>query len=337
MGVGFDPLDGPLVNDPDTGTTRTVKRETVVGYVSIQPHALDDLKSIKPNRVFFSNDNFGTGQANAQAPAGGDAGDIFGSPLDGTYERIWEYGHANDYDGGTVTNGSPFPFDIDAMDVILTQQNMLSLSYSKDDGDPNPHNWIPGVSEGQASGISYNKRELYFKTTPETAGWFTSGGRYGVLRAGFTTEDSLGLNRAEDSLPGGPLDDDVDAVDLEFGPFSYSVDFVDTRVFPDYANLAPGGTLRTDSNGNAFWYELPGLDPTDIYGVFEIDGESVIGLSENTDIDAIQFFTTKPDGPELLLLFSIDDDAPEKEDAWGNELFGNIIYVSAIPAGRKTA
>ncbi|MBN2561484.1 MAG: PEP-CTERM sorting domain-containing protein [Phycisphaerae bacterium] len=321
--IGVDFKDtGARVNDPADGTTKTQAWGPIMMFTSQQPRALADAGA--GSKVFFSNDNFGTGQANAQAP-GGDPGDIFGSSLSGSYGRVWDDGGgANDYNGGTVTNGREYPFDIDGMDVLLSIQPMNYLSYSEDHGDPNPHGWVPGVSEGNAG---CNPGELSLIELPVP--WYTAGAFQNNLAAFEADEDGLGLNRAESSLPGDPLDDDVDAVDLEFSElFAYSVDFVDTRVFPDYEVLAPGGTVKEDASGNKFWYELDGWDPTDIYGAASYDGETIIKLSENTDIDAIQFFSLSDSGIIDGLLFSVDGDAPEAKDAAGNPLDPGYVYLS---------
>lgn len=326
MGIGFDPTGGAIINDPDDGATKILPWDDVRNFVSQQPNRLSDLPA--GNRVFFSNDNFGTGQANAQAP-GGDPGDIFGSSLTGSYGRMWEdNGGANDYNGSVITNGREYPFDIDGLDVLKTIQPMNFLTYSYDDGDPNPHDWIPGVP-GAEGGPSYSAQELFTTFLPTE--WYTAGFVEGSLAAVSATEELLGLNRAEWSLPGDPLDDDVDAVDIEFDAlFAFSVDFIDTRVFPDYEILDPNGILQADLNGNEFWYELDYWDPTDIYNTCGAmyDGETDIGLSENSDIDAIQFFSIFEDGTIDGLLFSLDGDAPEAMDAWSNLLDPGAIYLS---------
>ncbi len=325
LGIDYQPSSGALVNDPWDGTAKLEEWNNVRNFVSQQPHALPDEPA--GDRVLFSNDNFGTGQANAQAP-GGDPGDIFGSSLNGSYGRVLDDVPAGlssqdathrDYNANNVTSGLENPFDIDAMDVLKTIQPMKTLIYSLDHGDPNPHDWIPGVQEGSAS---YQPQELY--AVPLFTPWFTTGYVKGHLDSVTATEDQLGLNRAEWSLPGDPLDDDVDAVELEFDPnwFFYSVDYVDTRVFPEYT-----------ANKGANWYELPEYDPTDIYwnGSVFIDGETQVFLADGTDIDAIQFFSLtdaffKIDG----LLFSIDSslDAPDYRDALGSVLDPGTIYLS---------
>ncbi|MBN1314466.1 MAG: C39 family peptidase, partial [Anaerolineales bacterium] len=335
LGVGFDPVTEEVkINDPATGAAgaKLWRRDVsnvdpqhwVQGFITQQPTRLADEPA--GNKVFFSNDNFGTGQANAQTPAG-DPGDIFGSSLTSSYGRVWEDGGgANDYNGGIVTNGREYPFDIDALDVLKTIQPMNFLTYSEDHGDPNPHDWIPGVSEG---GSSYSAVELAAILLPTD--WFTAGYVEGDLAAVFATEKTLGLNRAEWSLPGDPLDDDVDAVDLEWdAAFAFSVDFIDTRVFPDFFELDPTGTLRYDVDGNGYWYELGAYDPTDIYGSDGsiLDGENFIGLSDNTDIDAIQFISLSVAGVIDGLLFSVDGDAPEAMDRWGFALDPGSIYLS---------
>jgi hypothetical protein len=140
----------------------------------------------------------------------------------------------------------------------------------------------------------------------------------------------LGLNQHEVSLgPGNLLDDDVDALELEFGAsvdMLFSVDFVDTRVFPEYRAAAGGGN----------YYQLPSFDPTDVYraggGGFTlfVDGETQIFLNDSVDIDALQFIVFGDHDGVDALLFSIDLDAPSRLDRAGRLLDPGTIYLSLL-------
>jgi hypothetical protein len=76
LAVDYD-AGGVRVNDPWDGVTEYHAWAAFANGNAItqQPHKLADL-ALPAGQVYFSNDNFGTGQANAQAPAG-DSGDIF--------------------------------------------------------------------------------------------------------------------------------------------------------------------------------------------------------------------------------------------------------------------
>ncbi len=334
LGVDYNLDTEVVVHDPGTVVCEPRAWSALLCCMSQAPPALPNVVPTL-RRVCFSNDNFGTGQANVQAP-GGDPGDLFVSDLRGHYGRIWEdkYAGSQDYNpvqgclqrgGLLVTNGCEVPFDIDALDVLHTIQPMNYLTYSLDDGDPNPHDWIPGASVG---GPSYQPQDLRLRAA--STQWYTVGVVQGQLSATRADEHQLGLNREERALASYPLDDDVDAVDLEYGNvFAFSVDFADKRVFPDAALLAPGGTDVGDH-----WYRLAEWDPTDIYlyeaGTYErlCDGETRMGLSEHTDIDAIQYFALDPEMTAGGVLFSVDGDAPEHHDRNGTPLAPGDIYLS---------
>jgi len=360
MGINFNPATGAIVNDPWDGTvqTKTWQRDPanadpqhwVTGFLTQQPERLPDLPA--GSRAVFSNDNFGTGQGNAQAP-GGDPGDVFGSDLDMSYGRQWNdalrHGGA-DYEAGAVTNGREYPWDIDALDVLRTIQPMTVLTYSLDHGDPNPHDWIPGNPMGANGAVgnpSYQQvvghagpvsEAFELLTVRKPTDWYTSGTVWGALQPVTATEEALGLNRGEWSLPGSPLDDDLDAVDLEWGDaWSFSVDYVDLRVFPD-ASLLGAGTAWQVGGKDLYW-ELSGWDPTDIYfsnGAI-LDGETMLGLSNGTDLDAMQFISRTRAGTIDGLLFSVDGDAPECTDRFGNALDPGTIYLSWLDGARPEA
>ncbi len=335
-GIGYN-ATSYLVNDPAVGANQPKNFATLVQMWTMAPNKLPDVGA--GAKVFFSNDNFGTGQANAQAP-GGDPGDVYCSGLTGSYARVLDDVPAGlstadaqhpDYNnpGGSVTSGVERPFDMDAMDVLQTIQPMRVLCYSQDHGDPNPHLWVPGVSEGSQS---YAAGEIGCRVAPTE--WFTAGLFHGSLEPVGADEVKLGLNRGEDTLPGGPLDDDVDALELEFDEvwLTHSSDFVDTRVFPEYT-----------PNAGPNWHQMS-KDPTDIYGpagafwnpiigdVFAagfLDGESILALSIDTDVDAIQFFSVNGEPYRIDgLLYSVDGDAHECMDRLGGPLDPGEIYLS---------
>jgi hypothetical protein len=330
LGVDFDPAAGARVNDPGDGTTKIIAWGDVRNFVSMQPQKLPDLAP--GNQVYFSNDNFGTGQANAQAPAG-DAGDVFGSSRGGTYGRVLDDVPAGlsktdathpDYNAGPVTSGLQHPFDMGDFDVLKTLQPMRYLVYSQDHGDPNPHHWVPGVDQGNPA---HQPQELYIRYTPTP--WFTQGGQQGELRAVDGTEEQLGVNRGEFAV-GGPLDDDVDGVELEFDKnfLVYCVDYVDTRVFPEYAATHNANWLLQDP----FWSQLAEYDPTDVYmnGTLFTDGETTLALSDGTQLDAIQYIWDKDGTGRHGLLYSVNalGDAPDCRDSAGNLLNPGEIYLS---------
>jgi hypothetical protein len=216
-----------------------------------------------------------------------------------------------------VTNGNESQFDMDGLDILHTIQEMAYLTFSIDHGDPNPHDWIPGVAEGGPSYTALELESIYLPTD-----FYTAGTVIGATAPVGGNENGMGLNRGEWALPGDPLDDDVDALDIDHALSlnAFTLDFADTRVFPELT-----------ANAGANWHET-GWDPTDIF--FSdgriIDGETVIMLSQHTDVDAIQLVSFSELGTVDALLFSVDGDAPEMEDAFGAPMTPGDIYLSYL-------
>lgn len=320
----------------------------ILNTIFVQPQRIPDERP--GTRLYFSNDFFGTGQANAQAP-GGDAGDIFGSNLNGRYglaaddvtmRLVASTGNNPDYNhyqNGriSVTSGRELPFNIDDFDCEIGVMPVKKVLYSKDDGHPNPHTWFVG-NPGDPVLQNNDVQSRVVSTN-----WFTSGFRPVQLRdISAATEDDLGLNRWEDKLgPGQLLDDDVDGLEVEFDEarLSFSVDFVDTRLFPDYLAANPGAAVAGHAN-----FAMPpgGLSPVNVYRrgsggpELDVDGVAQVCLDALSDIDAVQFISFSRSGVRNALLFSVDADAPTHrtlpEAACGNamELDPGTIYLSRL-------
>lgn len=323
--------------------------DAIVGAYTMQPRKVN--YNAPGDAVYFSNDTFGTGQANAQA-IGGDPGDIFGSDLRTNYGRkLDDVGSRMsrrsashpDYFEGQVTSGVEHPFNLTDFDRHATRVFINQTRYSLDQGDPNPHGWSPHI---QAGGDP-REEPLEFQTGAfskptaapyNTKDYYTWGGRRGhLMPAASGTEHEMGLDRFESQMGNGRLlDDDIDGLEFEnFGNLYYTVNYVDTDVWPEY----PATTGLMNPPGREHWHQLAGYDPTDIYFLSAalgpmtfVDGEHTILLHTGVHIDAMQFvmFTDtdapRPDG----LFFSIDAEAPSRKDASGRDLDPGMIYFSPL-------